>query len=415
MAYLLGVVLFALAIFVSVSLHEAGHMLTARAFGMKVTRFFVGFGPTLFSFKRGDTEYGLKGVPLGAFVKIVGMTPQDDDVAPEDESRVMWKYPVWKRTIVMSAGSVAHFILGFVLLWITVAFVGIPNPALADPAALPAYISIQDCVVSSDTQSGCQPGDKPSPAKQAGLQDGDKVVSIGSTATPTYNDLVNAIRSAPAGPVSLTYERDGKDSTVTVTLVSALRHSINDTDGTGKQTMVSALGVSNKLPPGVPTIVTYGAVDGVGQAWDYTGQTFVGVGQALKKFPEKIPALWNALSGKPRDPNSPISVVGASRLGGESVQYGQWAVFLLIASSLNFFIGVFNLLPLLPLDGGHIAIAWFERVRSWLYARLGRRDPGRVNYLKLMPVTYVVILIFGGFTLLTVAADIVNPVTLFGK
>src|SRR5256885_5866071 len=100
MAYLLGVVLFALAIFVSVSLHEAGHMLTARAFGMKVTRFFVGFGPTLFAFKRGDTEYGLKGVPLGAFVKIVGMTPQDDDVAPEDESRVMWKYPVWKRTIV---------------------------------------------------------------------------------------------------------------------------------------------------------------------------------------------------------------------------------------------------------------------------------------------------------------------------
>src|SRR5262249_25493621 len=157
--------------------------------------------------------------------------------------------------------------------------------------------------------------------KVAGLKDGDRIVSVGGTATPTYDDLVTAIRTAPAGPVSVGYERDGRTNTVTVTLVSALRHAIDDTTGTGKQTKASALGVSNKLPPGVPTIVTYGAVDGIGQAWDYTGQTFLGVGQALKHFPEKIPALWNALSGKPRDPNSPISVVGASRLGGESIQY----------------------------------------------------------------------------------------------
>jgi len=161
--------------------------------------------------------------------------------------------------------------------------------------------------------------------------------------------------------------------------------------------------------------VTYGPISGIGQAATYTGQTFVGVGQALKKFPEKIPNLWDALSGKPRDPNGPISVVGASRLGGETAEHGQWAFFLLLAASLNFFVGVFNLLPLLPLDGGHIAISWFERVRSWLAQRLGRADPGRVNYAKLMPVTYVVILIFGAFTLLTVGADIVNPVTLFGK
>src|SRR4051794_33943931 len=127
MAYLLGVVLFALAIFVSVCLHEAGHMVTAKAFGMKVTRYFAGFGPTLWSFRRGETEYGLKGIPLGGFVKIVGMTPQDDDVAPEDEPRAMWRSPPWKRTLLMSAGAVTPLIFGFVVLWVTPVFVGGPK------------------------------------------------------------------------------------------------------------------------------------------------------------------------------------------------------------------------------------------------------------------------------------------------
>ena len=140
---------------------------------------------------------------------------------------------------------------------------------------------------------------------------------------------------------------------------------------------------------------------------------FQGTFTALKKFPEKVPKLWTALTGGERDPETPISVVGASRIGGELFEPGRVAVFLVLLAGLNFFVGIFNLLPLLPLDGGHIAIAWFERARSWVWARLGRPDPGRVDYMKLMPVTYAVILIFGGFTLLTVAADIVNPITLF--
>src|SRR3954469_11050057 len=128
----LGVAAFAATILISVSLHEAGHMITAKRLGMKVTRYFVGFGPTIFSFRRGETEYGLKAIPLGGFVKIVGMTPQDDDVAPEDQPRAMWRYPLWKRTVVLSAGSISHFLLGFVVLWITLVFVGIPNPAVVE-------------------------------------------------------------------------------------------------------------------------------------------------------------------------------------------------------------------------------------------------------------------------------------------
>jgi membrane-associated protease RseP (regulator of RpoE activity) len=413
MAYLIGVVLFALGIFVSVCLHEAGHMLTAKAFGMKVTRYFAGFGPTLFSFRRGETEYGLKAIPLGGFVKIVGMTPQDDDVPPGEEHRAMWRFPVWKRTIVMSAGSITHFILGFVLLWITLALIGIPNPALADSSKLAAYITIQNCVPATADRVDCASGDAPSPAAQAGLKSGDKITALNGAAVNTYTDLVKAIRALKPGPSQITYERGGQTATATVNLVSAQRHPMEG-DQT-KVVTVPALGVSEAVPPGVPLNVTYGPVDAVGQSWHFTAATFGQMGTAMKNLPAKIPSVWASLSGKPRDPNGPISVVGASRLGGESVQFGSWALFFTILISLNFFIGVFNLLPLLPMDGGHIAIAWFERARSWLYSKIGRRDPGRVNYLRLMPITYGVILIFGAFSLLTIAADIVNPVTLTGR
>src|SRR3954454_23391405 len=135
MLYWLGVADFALCILVSVSLHELGHMLTAKRFGMKVTRYFVGFGPTIFSFKRGETEYGLKAIPLGGFCKIVGMTPQDDDVDPADEQRAMWRFPVWKRTVVMSAGSITHFMLALVATWIAAMAIGLPNFAYPATAA----------------------------------------------------------------------------------------------------------------------------------------------------------------------------------------------------------------------------------------------------------------------------------------
>ena len=131
-------------------------MVTAKAFRMKVSRYFVGFGPTLWSFKRGETEYGVKPIPLGGFVKIVGMTPQDDDVAPEDEPRAMWRFPVWKRTIVMAAGSVTHFILGFVILWLLLVAVGVTNPALTgDQNKLPPYITVQQCVPQSADATAC--------------------------------------------------------------------------------------------------------------------------------------------------------------------------------------------------------------------------------------------------------------------
>ncbi len=418
MLYAFGVAAFALAILISVSLHEAGHMLTAKRFGMKVTKYFVGFGPTIFSFRRGETEYGLKAIPLGGFCKIVGMTPQDDDVDPADEHRVMWKYPVWKRTIVMSAGSITHFALALVALWFAAAFVGLPNPALPQTAAEwraePAMISVGPCVQTVLAERPCavgSNGDVAGPAAAAGLKSKDLVTAVNGTPVANYGQLTDAIRSARPGPVEVRYTRDGQPGQVTVDLVAAQRPPIEDPKGPVTQVAVAGVGPATDKP----AMVTYGPVDAFPATFDYAGTLVVGTFESFKKIPQKVPALWNSITGAERDPETPISVVGASRLGGEAIAAGVPELFLMIFIALNVFIGIFNLLPLLPLDGGHIAIAWFERARSWLFAKLKRPDPGRVDYFKLMPITYAVILIGGAFTLLTVTADIVNPITIFSR
>ncbi|MEH1169771.1 site-2 protease family protein [Micromonospora sp. CPCC 205539] len=416
MANLLGVAIFALAILISVSLHEAGHMLTAKAFGMKVTKYFVGFGPTVWSFKRGETEYGLKGIPLGGFCKIVGMTAQDDDVDPADEPRAMWRYPVWKRTIVMSAGSITHFALALIAIWVAAVSLGLPNPDApttdAEVRQEPAVISISDCVMPKLEQRACAPGDPASPAAQAQLRDGDRITSLNGKPVNNYGEMLTALRALKPGETAqVGYVRDGQPAQTSTVLAQTQRPPIDNPKGTVGP--VAALGVTLTIT--TPNRVTYGPVAAFGATGHFTKELAVGTVQALQRLPQKVPALWTAITGGERDVDTPISVVGASRLGGEAFANKAWLMFVTLFISLNFFIGVFNLLPLLPLDGGHIAIAWFERARSWLYARIGRADPGRVDYLKLMPFTYVVILIGGVFTLLTITADVVNPITLFPR
>ncbi|MEH1164270.1 M50 family metallopeptidase [Micromonospora sp. CPCC 205539] len=423
MTYAMGVVLFALGILLSLVLHEAGHMGTARMFGMKVTRFFVGFGPTLWSFRRRETEYGIKAIPAGAFVKIVGMTRQADDVDPADEPRAMWRYPVWKRTIVMSAGSMTHFALGALILWGLFAFV--PLPDVAKLQSEPVQVgSTSPCVQTSwsvdpatKTERQCRPGADPaSAAAQLGLRRGDVITAIDGRALRGWDTMTAAVRAAGGRQVEVSFLRDGQHRTAAVTLPLAERvrldvvrdpnRSIEDITPADLE-QVGVLGVT----PIVPTSAA-GPVVALGRAADQTGLMFTNTLHSLQRVPEKIPALWAAVTGGERDPETPISMLGASRIGGELSDRGEWPTFFLLLAALNFFIGVFNLLPLLPADGGHIAISWFEWARSLLYRRLGRPDPGRVDYVKLMPLTYVVILIFAGFTLLTLLADIINPITL---
>jgi len=418
MLYWLGVAAFAAAILISVSLHELGHMITAKRFGMKVTKYFVGFGPTVFSWKRGETEYGLKAIPLGGFCKIVGMTPQDDDVDPADQPRAMWRFPVWKRTIVMSAGSITHFLLALVATWFAAIFIGLPNTAIPNDAAAqakaPAMIQVGPCVQVTVSNAPCNPGvgtDKAGPAYAAGLRTGDIVTAVNGQPIKNYGQLTDAIRAAKPGQNVFAYTHDGVAKTANVDLVAAQRAPLDNPEGTVTQVAVAGVGWTTNLPATIKSnpIDAFGATANF--SWTLVRATF----SALGGIPDKVPALWHSITGAQRDPNTPISVVGASRLGGEAFAAGVPQVFIMIFISLNIFIGIFNLLPLLPVDGGHIAIAWYERARSWVYARLRRPDPGRVDYYKLMPLTYAVILIGGAFTLLTITADVVNPITIFSR
>ena len=413
--YWVGVAAFAACILVSVSLHELGHMITAKRFGMKVTRYFVGFGPTIFSFHVGETEYGLKAIPLGGFCKIVGMTPQDDDVDPADEPRAMWRFPVWKRTIVMGAGSFTHFMLAIVATWIAAMTIGLQNLDYPQTAAQEsAQIQVADCVPLTNVPD-CTVGQGSgvaAPAKAAGLRDGDVVTRVGSTPVSTFEQLTNAIRAQKPGPTDFTITRDGATRTVKVDLKSAQRPPVDNPNGALTDVAVAGVGWDTTSVPAIIKYNAAGAIPATGQyGWFLVKNTFAAIG----RVPERIPALWHSITGGQRDPDTPISVVGASRIGGEALQHGVPEVFLSVFIALNVFIGIFNLLPLLPVDGGHIAIAWYEGARSWIYARLRRPDPGRVDYYKLMPLTYAVILIGGAFTVLTVTADIVNPIQLFNR
>ncbi len=395
-----GVVLFALGICISVALHEAGHMLTAKAFGMKVRRYFVGFGPTVFSWRRGETEYGLKWIPLGGFCDIAGMTALDE-VTPEEAPRAMWRFKTWKRTVVMSAGSIVHFIIGFVVLYLMAITMGLPVQQLSTEPVLASTSCAQSATTTAALSAPCA-ANAAKPAEAAGLKAGDKVVSVAGTPTPTWASMIAVVQAAK-GPTAIQVLRDGKTLSLTVD-VPRVQRLVN-----GQVREVGMIGASQAQPFTTPA---YGAIDGVGATVTFTGEMFAQTAQRLVEFPERIPAVVNAIFGGERDPNTPVSVVGASRIGGDAVERGLWFIFVLMLASLNFFVGVFNLLPLLPMDGGHIAVVWYERVRDWLRGLRGKAAAGPVDYTKLSGITMVLVLIGGAVTLLTVTADIVNPIRL---
>ena len=395
MLFVLGVVLFALGIAVSIALHEAGHMYAAKAFGMRVRRYFIGFGPRVFSFTRGETEYGLKLIPAGGFCDIAGMTALDE-VTPEEARRAFFRKPTWQRVIVLSAGSITHFVIGMLLVYALAVSAGLPNlrntPVVGE-------LSCAADQVSPTALADCTPG-VPAPALAAGLRTGDRLVSVAGVPTATWPDAVTAIRGA-TGPTPVVVERDGQDVALTVDVARVKR-----LDANGATVTVGAIGA------GQQTIFEYGPLGAVPATLDFTGQMFGNVWQGILSFPERIPALWQALGGGERDENTPVSVVGASIIGGDAAERGLWEYFVLLLALLNFFVGVFNLLPLLPLDGGHIAVNLYERVRDGVRARLGKPKMPPVDYTRLLPLTYFVILVGGAVSLLTLAADIVNPIRL---
>ena len=407
MSFVLGVVIFVVAVLISVILHEAGHFLTAKKFGMKATQFFIGFGPTIWSTQRGETEYGVKAFPFGAFVRITGMTTLDE-VDPADEPRSMRNKPAWQRAIVMAAGSFMHFALAFVLLLFLALAIGqvIPNPSSA-------LGSISSCVpvsLKAFDQGSCAGSKASSPARLAGLQPGDKIITIAGKPVHTWTQLGTAIRAQPAGrPMAVTVLRDGKQLTLRVSPAKVRgRHG-------------SYLGVGEAVE-----FQRYSPVGAVRFAGSAFGQVLVGSADAFAKLPAAIPDLFAGVGchrptlckTRADTPAGDVSsVYGAADIAGQAVASGggwEYSVsdLLLIIISLNIFIGAFNLLPLLPLDGGHLAVIIYERIRAWLARLFGRPDPGLVDLQKLVPVSVMVFGLLIGLGVLLMAADIFNPVHL---
>jgi membrane-associated protease RseP (regulator of RpoE activity) len=396
-----GILAFVVALLVSVMLHEAGHFATARRFGMKATHFFVGFGPTLWSTRRGETEYGVKAIPAGGFVKIVGMTPLED-LEPGDEDRAFYKQPAGKRTIVLSAGSFMHFVIAFVLVVIASFAIG----RVVEGA--PAVGKLSACV-ASDATAGCDDaGAVPGPAKAAGLKAGDVVVAINGKAVKDSEAFIRTVRRSGGKELDLTIRRDGSTTHATVTPATVTRPSL---DQDNADELVGAIGVSVQQRLATERV---GPVTALKDSGHTMGLIVKGIGVTLTDKLGTIKTLY----GPDRDPEGFIGVVGASRISGEVLAsqetFGvKLLTFLGIVAGLNFFVGVFNLLPLLPLDGGHIAVLLFEQARDRIRRLRGYRGAlQRVDLNKLMPLTYAVVLLFIGLTVWIMGADIVNPVRL---
>jgi membrane-associated protease RseP (regulator of RpoE activity) len=440
--YLLGVVAFVVAILASIGLHELGHMIPAKAFGGKVTQYFIGFGPTVWSRRRGETEYGVKAIPLGGYVKIVGMLPPDaehagkveydadgnrvvtvrksntglfaqlvsdaraaewETITAADEGRLFYRMAWWKKVIVMAGGPTVNILIAFFVFLGLFSTVGNPS----DQHIHTTVGTVSACVIpATRTSDVCQKSDPVSPAARAGIKPGDRFVSFNDTPVTSWTQMQTLIRGNDAGTATIVVERAGQRLTLhTNTLVEPRPTDANDPT---KLTPVGFLGVS--------PVVTYGHGGPV-----YTVEQMGGLAKkslvALGTLPVKVWGVAEAIAGvKPRSPTSPVSIVGGGRIAGEAVSAHDFPLkdklvsLLGLVAGFNFFIGLFNFVPLLPLDGGHIAGALWEAVRRGI-ARLRRRpDPGYVDVAKLLPIAYVVASFLLVMGVVLIVGDLVVPV-----
>ena len=437
--FVLGVVIILIGVALSIGLHEIGHLVPAKLFGVKVTQYMIGFGKTLFSFRRGETEYGFKAIPLGGYISMIGMFPpaseggrgrnsttgfmqamvQDartasqDGVAPGDEDRTFYRLPVWKRIVVMFGGPFMNLLIGVVLFGVLLMGFGVPQSSTT-------VATVSQCVLpATSTRQTCESGDPSGPAAAAGIRPGDRIVSIDGTRITSWAQSTAIIRQSAGRALSVVVERAGAERTVTVT------PRTNTVAKTGPN------GAVVKTPSGSVATLTVGFV-GIGPVQQLVpqpptavlpavGAQVGAVANVIVHLPQRMVDVWNAAFGPgQRDPNGPISVVGIGRAAGELTALNGVPVvdkvytMIGMLASLNIALFVFNLIPLLPLDGGHIAGALWEGIRRTFAKLFKRRDPGPVDMAKLMPLTFVVVVILGGMSVLLVYADIVKPVNLFG-
>jgi membrane-associated protease RseP (regulator of RpoE activity) len=390
----IGVVAFVVALLFSVMVHEFGHYITARKFGMKVTEFFLGFGKRIWSTQRGETEFGIKAIPAGGYCRISGMTPRDEmEIGEED--RAFIKASSGRKLIVLGAGSFLHFVLGFVIL--LVLFIGIGTNRIT-----PQVAQVSECIPVST--EACTSSSPPSPAKAAGIKAGDYIMAINNKPVENWADDVQVIRDSAGKEQTLSIYRDGEKITITATPVSRVVNG----------EVRGILGIINEVAN-----VRSDPIKATKDSVSLSKEFLVSSVKSLVALPAKIPALWGqTFQGEERDVDGLIGIVGAAAVSGQVSSSDQmsWSerigAFLLIVASLNFFVGVFNLLPILPLDGGHMAVAIADEIRAFLARLRGKPRPAPIDVTVLTPITMVVFVLLAVLTVMLLVADIINPVNL---
>lgn len=388
----LGVIAFILALLISVMVHEFGHYITAKRYGMRVTEFFVGFGRRLWSTTRGETEFGIKAIPAGGYCKISGMSP-NEELADEFKSRAFYLASAPKKLVVLAAGSFLHFVLAIILLFTLFAGIGTSQ-------ILPTVSQVLPCVPKS---SQCVASDPISPAKASGIQAGDTIIGINGKEMK-WSEITEIFRASAQQEITLIINRDNQ--VVNLPITPAVR--VVDGDPRGFLGIINEFGLVRQSP-----------IEAISSTINATSSIFTGSIKALISLPSQIPSLiGQTFFGQERNSQGLVGIVGVARVSGEAASSGnlstseKLATFILIVASLNIFVGIFNLLPILPLDGGHVAVASYEAMRRKLAVIRGKADPGPVDIERLTPITLVVFAALLVLTLLLLFADIFNPINL---
>ncbi|WP_113719422.1 M50 family metallopeptidase [Arthrobacter dokdonensis] len=434
-----GVLFVALGVVVSIALHEVGHLVPAKLFNVRVTRYMIGFGPTIWSRKKGETEYGFKAIPAGGYVAMIGMYPPNpvdgsvrpsstgmfqtlatearslahEDVGPEDKNRVFYGLPVWKKIIIMLGGPTMNLLIGIVLT-------GVLLMGFGSPQATTTLSQVSACQVAYGAP---EPTDlahcTKTPAAAAGLLPGDTIKTFDGKTVTDWATLTEWIRASAGKSVDMSYQRGDKTITTTITPVRTAR-PVLDASGNAK---VDAGGKAVTVEAGFIGMAPTSAMvpQSAGAVLPAVGNNIAQIGGVVFHLPQKLVGVAQAaFSSQPRDPNGPISVVGVGRVAGEVASMEQVPLSARVGTLVGLMAGVnlalfvFNLIPLLPLDGGHVLGALYEGARRTVAKVFRKKDPGAFDIAKMLPVTYVAASLLMVMGALLIYADIVKPVNLFG-